>query len=301
MSAVTSSSSEKIESGQQEQSSPTIIDGRSYHNTDSAYWLPNDADENDRLRGQHFALKSLFGGNFNAKVLDYVSMDDKATKVLDCGCGPGAWVTDVAKDYPDCQLTGVDISDVFPTGIQSSNVCFKLGNVLTGLPFDDNMFDFIYIRLLILALRVEEWPIVFKELRRILKPGGVIQSLECYPLGHGREFPMNVSARVMTSMKRRGQDPLVCAEIPSLLHEAGFEIVETVLKGVHLGQNDPTSREFLVGIINTYRSLKPFMAPQLNLKTDEEYDEFLKKLSVEYQKEPQTRWDWTSNLARKPF
>jgi hypothetical protein len=43
------------------------------------------------------------------------------------------------------------------------------------------------------------------------------------------------------------------------------------------------------------------MAAQLNLQTDAEYDEFLNRLAVECQQEPQTMWDMSSTLARKPL
>ncbi|KAI8332077.1 S-adenosyl-L-methionine-dependent methyltransferase [Chlamydoabsidia padenii] len=285
----------------QEKSSSTIIDGRSYHNADSAYWLPNDDAEKDRLVGQHFAMKSLFEGNFNAKVLDYVSMDDKATKVLDCGCGPGTWIMDVATDYPNCQLAGIDISDVFPSSIRPLNVHFEIANVVTGLPYEDNTFDFINIRFFIMALRVEEWPIAFKELYRLLKPGGVIQSFECGILCRGRKFPTDANALVMAFMETRGLDPHIPQKISSLLCDAGFEMIENLVKDVYLGQSDSISREFLWDVVNGYRSFKPYMAPHFNIKTDSEYDEFLKRLAIECQQEPQTVWPMTSNLARKPL
>ncbi|KAI8338600.1 S-adenosyl-L-methionine-dependent methyltransferase [Chlamydoabsidia padenii] len=295
------SSSTESNLSQQEKPSSIIIGGRSFHNTDSAYLLPNDIVENDRLNGQHFALKYLFEGNFNVKVLDYVSMDSETTKVLDCGCGPGTWIMDVAKDYPNCQLTGVDLSDVFPTNIQSSNIDFKVGNVVAGLPYDDNTFDFIHVRFLIAALREDEWPIVLKELFRILKPGGVIQSGECLVDENCRQFIQDITNRVMKFMQSRGQNPYICARIPSLLNDAQFEVIETVLKEVHLGQDDSISRAFLKDMINVYKSFQPFLAPQLNINTDAEYDEFLKRMAIEFQQEPQTVWGMTSTLARKPL
>ncbi|KAI8332087.1 S-adenosyl-L-methionine-dependent methyltransferase [Chlamydoabsidia padenii] len=288
-------------SQQEEASSSVTINDRTYHNTDSSYWLPNDDKENGRLAGQHFAVKSLFGGNFNAKVLDYVSMDKKTTKVLDCGCGPGTWIMDVATDYPHCQLTGVDISDVFPTTIRPSNVYFEHGNVLTGLPYEDNTFDFINIRFFLFALRVEEWPIAFKELRRILKPGGVLHSLEAGQLCRGRTFPMDVTDRAMVMMKSRGQDPHIHLKIRSLLQDAEFQMIETITKDVNLGHSDQISRDFLLDVVNVYKSIKPYMASLLNLKTDAEYDEFLNRFAIECQQEPQTMLDLTSNLARKPL
>ncbi|KAI8332074.1 S-adenosyl-L-methionine-dependent methyltransferase [Chlamydoabsidia padenii] len=285
----------------QQKKVPTILDGRTYHNTDSSYWLPNDDEENDRLREQHFAIKSLFQGNFNAKVLDYVSLDNKATKVLDCGCGPGTWIMDVAKDYPNCQLTGVDISDVFPKGDRPSNVHFELGNALTGLRFEDNTFDFINLRFLIMALRADEWVIVFKELYRILKPGGVIESVECGIDGGGRKFVRDLNVPFVAFMQSRGQDPKISLKIPSHFKEVGFEVVETLVKKAHLGETDPISRAFLKDVVNSFKSFKPFLAPQMNLKTDAEYNEFLNRLAIECQQEPQTVWDMTSTMARKPM
>ncbi|KAI8332075.1 S-adenosyl-L-methionine-dependent methyltransferase [Chlamydoabsidia padenii] len=285
----------------QEKSTPTIIAGRSYHNTDSVYWLPNDDAENDRLVGQHFAIKSLFQGNISAKVLDNVSMDDKATRVLDCGCGPGTWIMDVATEYPHCQLTGVDLSDTFPTSVRPSNVHFDVGNVLDRLPYEDNTFDFIHVRLFIAALRVNEWPIALKELYRILKPGGLIQSVECGQLSRGRKFTDDLSKRVVAFMQSRCQDPFVNSNITSYLKESGFEVVDRTVKDINLGQSDSVSREFLWDMITLYKSLKPFMAAQLDLKTDAEYDEFLKRLAIECQSEPPSMWDMTLTLARKPL
>ncbi|ORZ11941.1 S-adenosyl-L-methionine-dependent methyltransferase [Absidia repens] len=287
-------------SSQQEKSTSTVIDGRTFHNTDSIYWLPNDDAENDRLVGQHFAMKSLFNGNFNTKVLDYVSMDDRTTQVLDCGCGPGTWIMDVATDYPNCQLTGIDISDVFPTTIRPPNVQFEIGNVLSRLPYEDNTFDFINLRFFILALRKNEWSTTLQELYRILKPGGVIESMECGQLSRGREFIDDLAGRVVTFMESRDQDPWIAQKIPGCLKTAGFEIIETTTKDIYLGKSDSINREFLWDVINIYKSIKPYMAAQLNIQGDKEYDEFLNRLAIECQQEPQAMWDMTSTLARKP-
>lgn len=69
--------------------------------------------------------------------------------------------------------------DVFPNNIRPPNVSFQVGNVLGKLPFADNTFDFVNLRLFIIALKKHEWPIVVNEAYRILKPGGFIQMVEC--------------------------------------------------------------------------------------------------------------------------
>lgn len=69
--------------------------------------------------------------------------------------------------------------DVFPNNIRPPNVSFQTGNALERLPFSDNTFDFVNIRLFIIALKGEEWPVVIREAYRILKPGGYLQIVEC--------------------------------------------------------------------------------------------------------------------------
>lgn len=69
--------------------------------------------------------------------------------------------------------------DVFPNNIRPANVSFQVGNVLKRLPFSDNTFDLVNMRLFIVALKKEEWPILLKEAYRVMKPGGFIQMVEC--------------------------------------------------------------------------------------------------------------------------
>jgi ubiquinone/menaquinone biosynthesis C-methylase UbiE len=84
----------------------------------------------------------------------------------------------MAIEYPDFQMTGLDMADMFPATIRPENVKFELHNVLDGLPYPDNSFDFIHMRLMIIALRSSEWPFVLNEIFRVLKPGGLVELVE---------------------------------------------------------------------------------------------------------------------------
>lgn len=81
-------------------------------------------------------------------------------------------------DYPDCQYEGCDMVQVTNSNVIPSQVKYSIGNVLEGLNYPDNTFDFVHMRLFILALREIEWPIAIKEILRVTKPGGMIQLLE---------------------------------------------------------------------------------------------------------------------------
>lgn len=81
-------------------------------------------------------------------------------------------------EYPNCTFEGCDIVQVAQQNPIPAGVTFTYGNVLEGLKYPDNTFDFVQMRLFILALREVDWPIAIKEILRVTKPGGMIQLLE---------------------------------------------------------------------------------------------------------------------------
>lgn len=81
-------------------------------------------------------------------------------------------------EYPKCTYHGCDISDTRYKKVNVEKFIYTYGNVVKGLPYEDNSFDFVHMRLLVLALREEEWPTAISELIRVTKPGGMIQLLE---------------------------------------------------------------------------------------------------------------------------
>lgn len=84
----------------------------------------------------------------------------------------------MAVNYPEHQFTGVDLSDMFPTTIRPENAQFELINVLGGLPFPDNSFDFVNMRFMMTAFCTTEWPMIIKEIYRVLKTDGVVELME---------------------------------------------------------------------------------------------------------------------------
>ncbi|KAF9967791.1 hypothetical protein BGZ70_008181 [Mortierella alpina] len=126
-----------------------------------------------RLQLQHFILRYAMHGNYKSP-LD----KSKVRSILDVGCGPGTWTMEMANEFPDATITGIDMSAVFPTTVIPGNCCFVQHNVLDPLPFADNTFDFVYQRLLVTGLRPQDWIFVMSELERVTKPGGWIELVE---------------------------------------------------------------------------------------------------------------------------
>ncbi|KAF9089669.1 hypothetical protein BGX23_006547 [Mortierella sp. AD031] len=211
------------------------LDGRRYHNNASAnYLLPNDIDEVDRLQLQHFILRYAIQGNYRSP-LD----KSKVRNILDVGCGPGTWTMEMANEFPDATVTGIDLSAVFPSAIIPGNCRFLQHNVLEPFPFPDNHFDFVYQRLLISGLTADGWVYVIKELERITKPGGWIELVEVDSHG-GNNGPhtMKIWNWITKALATRGIDSGFIRDpgLASVMIKTGVENVTMVPLKLPLGK-----------------------------------------------------------------
>lgn len=98
-----------------------------------------------------------FYRNFQAPLQEKL---EQGITVLDSGCGPAAWVFDMAKDFPNSQFHGIDITSTFPHDTKPSNCEFTVANLAEGIPYPDNYFDYVHQRLLILGLTNANWDFV---------------------------------------------------------------------------------------------------------------------------------------------
>ncbi|KAG0321516.1 hypothetical protein BG000_003189 [Podila horticola] len=179
-------------------------DGRTRHTVESApYMLPNDLTESDRLDAQHYLVRFVFKGNYNVQ-LDH----DAKLRILDVATGTGVWALEMSHEFPKAEVYGVDISPIFPAEIKPSNCHFQLCNILDGLPFPDNHFDFVYQRLLVYALTPAQRKQVYAELMRVLKPEGFLQLVESDGIVYnpGPEMEKINQLSLDTSL-RHGVDP----------------------------------------------------------------------------------------------
>jgi ubiquinone/menaquinone biosynthesis C-methylase UbiE len=84
----------------------------------------------------------------------------------------------MANTYPNSEFTGIDVSSTWPTEIRPYNSNFVVGNIVNELPFEENSFDFIYMRLVGMGVPNEQYPTVLSHLYKVLKPGGWIELVE---------------------------------------------------------------------------------------------------------------------------
>lgn len=145
--------------------------GRTYHSYSQGgtYWGANDESAQQHEQLGHRLWFRTFGRHL-------VCPDDRTYEhILDLGTGVGLWAQDIADQSSNTVVTGCDLSPIQP-GTVSPNVFFVVDDMEQNFIYDDNTFDLIHIRGLHGSIR--DWPRLYTQCFRCLKPGGVLEHAE---------------------------------------------------------------------------------------------------------------------------
>ncbi|CAO3701005.1 unnamed protein product [Rhizopus microsporus] len=254
---------------------------REFHSEDkSTYWLPKDEEEQKRLIAQHFAFKELYGGNVLPSIIQNLDFE-KGVTILDVGCGSGVWMMDMMHEYPNCTFYGCDIVNTVNRVLDLEKINFSYGNVVKGLPYPDNTFDFVHMRFFVLALRIDEWPLAVKEVIRVTKPGGFIQLSDVdgkLPKETSVAYYKLMSA-IQTACNSRGQNAEMGKELDNLVRENdNVKIVQADYRACNLNENTAAAKKFVWDIVEGAKSMQPALGPLLGLKNKVDMDHFSKEL-----------------------
>lgn len=155
-----------------------------------------------------------------------------SSKVLDVGCGTGAMLNLFAPMLPQVEFIGIDSSKDILTSLECKhqNNVTVLQAEATALPYEDNTFDFVYTRLVLMHNQHPEN--IIQEMRRVCKPNGTIicvdvddETMIFYPFAH--EFSELIRANVQYS-KMNGTDRLIGRKLFSLYKSVGIDDVKVI-------------------------------------------------------------------------
>jgi len=228
---------------------------------DAPYLLPSDFVEGNRLDMQHYLLKLAYNSNFIAPVKAPMG-------VLDVGCGTGRWAREMALQFPQANVVGIDIKEpeadvaarqMADLGRLPDNYVFVQGNVLQGLPFQDGNFDFTHMRFLSLALPAASWPGLVNDMKRVTRPGGWMEILEFnIPNGGGPAFEQ-IQAYWRQLADKFGMHPGAGSVVKAYMEGAGLANVHERVVRLDTADRSRTARMAAVDLYTGLASSGPAM------------------------------------------
>jgi ubiquinone/menaquinone biosynthesis C-methylase UbiE len=156
-------------------------------------------------------------------------------RLLDCGCGPGAMTIEIAEHIAPGEVVGIDIADEqiararqLAAERSASNIRFERANVYQ-LPFSNHTFDAVFSHALL--EHVQDPLAALREMRRVLKPGGMVMvripdwdGNLTWPFDPDVERSTKIVEALFTST---GGNPYVGKQLRGLLHQTEFEHIQT--------------------------------------------------------------------------
>ncbi|PGG99464.1 hypothetical protein AJ80_09350 [Polytolypa hystricis UAMH7299] len=142
--------------------------GRSYHAyREGRYLLPNDDTELQRLDIHHAMMVTALDGE-----LYLAPIGNAPRRVLDLCTGSGIWAMEFADKFPDCEVSGNDLSPTQPK-LVPPNLHFFIDDAEADWVYEDKPFDFIHARYLSGAIR--DFPRLIRQAFNCTRSGGWVQ------------------------------------------------------------------------------------------------------------------------------
>ncbi|KAF5615166.1 methyltransferase [Fusarium tjaetaba] len=150
--------------------------GRRYHAfREGQYVLPNDDQEQQRLDLQHHIWRLLLGGALHTAPLPSPDSTEEY-RILDLGCGTGIWAIEMADEYPNATVAGVDLSPIQPDWVPG-NCMFHVDDYEDEWTYrESEKFDYIHGRAL--SGTSADWMKFYKQALNNMKPGGYMEMQE---------------------------------------------------------------------------------------------------------------------------
>ena len=209
-------------------------------------------------------------------------------RVLDFGCGPGTISVGLAKAVEPGELHGVDMEEsqinIAQAAAQAgghANATFHVGDV-TELPFEDSSFDAAHCHAVL--MHVPDNAKVLAEVKRVLKPGGIIGSREMFVsssfLEPGAQETQGAWDTFAALLQGNGGHPQMGKELKNTFLDAGFIDIRASASFDYFSSEEDVVflRAFIDDWFYSPRVIEA--ATQFGIATKEQFDEWRRQLDI---------------------
>lgn len=274
---------------------PPVVEQRTYV-PDVPYLLPKDTLEDQRLNYQHHVLYRTISNHYLAPLTSTTTIT-----ILDVGTGTGIWPIEMATLFPQAHILGVDVALSSLPHPLPPTCLFTQANILHGLPFPDQQFNFTHQRLLVAAIPAAYWPKTVQELVRVTRPGGWIELLE---IGNTIQNAGPATKRLLTWMAGISEDlgfeMDILHHLGDLLTRAGCQDVESQDIPVPLGAWAGTTGHMMkTDVLHGYNAVKDSYCPRSNT-APEVFDAMLQAAASEWEQN-HASYVFHASYGRRPL
>jgi SAM-dependent methyltransferase len=246
--------------------------------------------ETARLYAQDQLFTRAMGGLFAAPV-----PVERVFDVLDLACGPGGWAIEVAHQYPDMEIIGVDIN---PTMCKyaaamarikdvSDNVMFEVMDITQPLEFPARSFDLVNGRFLVGFMQQATWPKLLSECWRVLRPEGMICLTECEYSVSSSLALQRLNTCLYEALRKEGRTFSVDGHsfgivhrLGTLLREAGFAEVSSAPFVLDASSGSALHLSTSKNTEVAYALLKPFLL-RVGVVGAEEFEQLYRQALID--------------------
>lgn len=270
---------------------------------------PESAAEMARLMRQDQLITVGMGGIFP----EPISLD-RVRYVLDLACGPGGWPLEVAYTYSDTEVIGIDISDRMIAYAsaqarvqQRSNVRFQVMNILKPLDFPNDSFDLVNARLISGFMLQANWPSLFRECMRVLRPGGLLRITEVEPgLSNKPYFEKSLHTGIQ-AMHRAGLNFSpngfhygIVHMLPYFFRQAGLSVQGQMAHGIEFSFGTEAHDGFYHDLSTALHLLESLVVKTQTATADEWRDLSMKAMAEMYEEDFCALWMFLTVWGSKP-
>ena len=252
--------------------------------------------------GTLYDSRSLrFSDFFQSKYKEIFEIEDKK-KILEIGCGPGAFAESLSRWYRNAEIFGMDRDSNFITfaSKKAPQVHFSEGDA-TELPFEEESFDVTISNTVVEHIEPSKF---YGEQYRVLKENGVCLVLSARKginisapcIMEESDFEKEIWQRAEKVYDQTREKYKICAypqneaEIPLNMEKYGFKNVTTEYVTVNLTPDNPIyPKEMAHAMINANRqgdldSIESLLHVAADVVTELEVEELKRLVNSKYDK-----------------